>query len=151
MRSALLQPGRAYSFEYPRYNYQKLPNKLELRRVRVTAVRDTQRDPLDDITESLNPLLRRGRMLVIGDDLDKAVERSFYVDSMLNIQSLSDDDLQPLKGAEYLVIDQTRVAFKSQSLGDAVRHRLLRPFSTICAVLCHGPRDVDLDVDPPDC
>ena len=141
MCQAFLQPGRAYSFEYPRHNYRQLPKTTELRRIVVASVRDTHEAPLDHVTESLNPLLKRSRWLVTGRDLDKDVERSFYMDSMSNIQTLTDDDLQPLQGVEYIVVAQHHVAFKAQRLQDALAFRSERQSGAVCAVLSHGPRD----------
>jgi hypothetical protein len=97
-------------------------------------------EPLDRDTASLNPLLQRGRWLIAGHDLDKDVQRSFYYESMSDIQALSEDDLQPLKDAEYVVVEQTRVTFQSQRLRDAIVFRLRQKRGTICGVLCHGPR-----------
>lgn len=120
------------SFEYPRHNFLQLPTKNELRRVVVNSIRDTLNEPLEDVTLSLNPLLDRGRWLVTGTDLDKELERSFYVESMHNIQPLSSDDLQPLKGAEYIVVEQTHVVFKATRLGDALAYRWKRQSGVIC-------------------
>ena len=145
MYHAFLQPGRAYSFDYPRHNYWQLPTETELRRIIVASIRDILYEPLDRITESLNPQLRRGRWLVTGKDLDKDVERSFYADSMTNLQALSYDDLQPLLGVEYIVIEQSHVAYKAKRLMDAIEFRSRREFGAVCAVLCHAPRTIRLD------
>lgn len=149
--STFLQPGCAYSFEYPRHNYRQLPLKAETRRIVVGAIRDVQREPLDPVTLSLNPLLQRGRWLVTGKDLDKEGERSFYIDSMTKIRALGDDDLQPLKDAGYLVIEQTHVAYASEGLAEALAFRADRESGVICAVLCRGPRTVSPqdEIDPP--
>ncbi len=140
-----LLPGRAYSFDYPRHNYRQLPAATELRRIIVVSVRDMRYEPLDRITESLNPTLRRSRWLVHGFDLDKDVERSFYTDSMSNIQALSEDDLQPLKGVEYVVIEQSHVAFKSQRMIDALAFRSRSGYGAVCAVLLQASRTSSLD------
>jgi|GEM_PF-2020068 len=145
MCHAFLQAGRAYSFEYPRHNYRQLPETTEVRRIIVASVRDTRDEPLDQATESLNPLLKRGRWLVTGMDLDKDVERSFYFDSMTNVRELSDDDLQPLKGVEYIVVAQHHVAYKAQRLHEALAFRSERQTGAVCAVLSNGPREVNLD------
>jgi len=144
----LLQPGRAYSFHYPRHNYRLLPTTTELRRIVVHAIRDMTREPLDGTTPALNPLVLRGRWLVTGIDLDKDVERSFYHESMKDIQALSQDDLQPLKDVEYVLIEQMHVAFKAQCLKDVLNFRSTRETGTICAVLCHAPRKILFDSDP---
>ena len=135
--------GRAYSFQYPCHNYLHLPKTSEFRRIVVSKVRDTDRDPLDQTTSPLNPLLQRGRWLITGRDLDKQAERSFYAASMTEIHTLSRDDLEPLREAEYLVIEQTRVTFLSRRLADAITYRSELSSGTVCAVLCHGPRSLD--------
>jgi hypothetical protein len=146
MCHAFLQPGRAYSFDYPRHNYRQLPTKTEPRRIAVISVRDTREKPLDHVTASLNPWLNRSRWLVTGRDLDKDGERSFYLDSMTNIQELSDDELQPLKDVEYIVVAQHHVAYKSQRLQEAIAYQTQRRSGTICAVLSHGPREMSDDL-----
>ena len=142
MHPAFLQPGRAYSFRYPRHNYRQLPTTTELRRIEVVSIRDTRRNPLDPSTAPLNPLLKRGRWLVTGRDLDKDAERSFYVESMSNVQSLSANDLEPLAEVEYVVIEQSHVAFKAQRLVEALAFRNGRQRGSICGVLFHGPREL---------
>jgi len=142
MQPALFELGRAYSFCYPRHNYRQLPITTELRRIEVVSVRDLQCDPLDPTTRPLNPLLKRGRWLVTGRDLDKDAERSFYLESMSNIHLLTPEELEPLSGAEYVVVEQSRVAFQSESLTEALAFRTARQRGTICGVLFHEPRDL---------
>lgn len=142
MSHVLFEPGRAYSFYYPRHNYLQTPPSTELRRIIVGMVRDTHCQPLDRITESLNPFLVRGRWLVSGIDLDKEQERSFYVESMTKIRVLSDDDLNPLKEFQYIVVEQAHVAYKGKRLSDALRFRGRRDRGAVCAILSHGPRSV---------
>jgi hypothetical protein len=77
--------GRAYRFLYPRHNFEGVRCGLEERRVLVEHVRDTNAEPLDHETLNSNPLLKRGRWLVTGIDLDKDAERSFYVESMIAV------------------------------------------------------------------
>lgn len=87
MSKLLPQPGSVYSFLYPRHNFHGVVSSLEPRRVLVTAVRDLREAPLDTQTFDLQPLLRRGRLLVFGQDLDRNnAERSFYVDSMRSLK-----------------------------------------------------------------
>jgi hypothetical protein len=77
--------GRAYQFKYPAHNYIGIPLKLEGRRIRVLSIRDTRRDRLDCDTFEMNPTLKRGRWLITGRDLDRACDRSFYLESMESI------------------------------------------------------------------
>ncbi len=140
MHHALFEIGCAYSFGYPRHNYEQLPTTTELRRIEVESIRDTYQNPLDPTTQPLNPLLKRGRWLVTGTDLDKNAERSFYVESMTNVRQLSDEELEPLKDASYVVIEQAHVTFKASHLNEALAFRSGRQRGTICGVLLHGPR-----------
>lgn len=70
-RSFPLRLGCAYSFHYPRYNYLGLPTTVETRRIVVAEIRDTFSQPLEELTVATNPLLKRGRWLVTGHDLDR--------------------------------------------------------------------------------
>ncbi|HEY0982518.1 MULTISPECIES: hypothetical protein [unclassified Schlesneria] len=142
MQPGLLKPGRAYSFLYPRYNYQQLPDKTELRRIEVVSIRDVHHEPLDPTTLPLNPLLKRGRWLVTGRDLDKDHERSFYFESMSNVKCLSEDELEPLNGVGYVVIEQTHVTFRADRLSEALAYRTGRQRGTVCGVLATRPRQL---------
>ena len=144
MFGSFFQPGCAYRFHYPRHNYCQTPLATEVRRIIVESVRDTLYEPIEAMTISLNPFLRRGRWLITGTDLDKGDRRSFYLEAMNQIQPLTSDDLQPLKGAEYVVIEQTHVAYQTTRLSEALQFRTARQSGTICAVLYHEPRDIDL-------
>lgn len=75
--------GQILEFDYPRHNYHLVRSKLERRRVLVERIRDLRTEPLDGVTVQLDPLKRRGLVLVTGRDLDKRAERSFYLESML--------------------------------------------------------------------
>lgn len=146
MSHSVLQPGCACSFFYPRHNFRQSPSRTEERRIRVSAIRDTLIDPLDPATVTLNPHLKRGRWIVTGLDLDKQGERSFYVESMSNIQQLPNVDQDSLAGFEYVVIDQDRVIFKCCSLVDALAFRTRRSAGTICGVMCHSRFAINHDM-----
>ena len=83
--------GESYEFDYPRHNFHGVKTHFERRRIVVTDVRDLMQQPLDPMTGDEQPLLRRGRYLVTGQDLDKHAERSFYVDSMANVTPLRNE------------------------------------------------------------
>ena len=85
MHDFQFEPGTVISFSYPRHNFHGVLSKLERRRIQVEAVRDLKREPLDLTTLDIQPLLKRGRFLVVGTDLEKNAERSFYADSMRNV------------------------------------------------------------------
>lgn len=82
MPKTLPQPGHAYWFLYPRHNFHCVRSRLEPRRIVVTAIRDLIQDPLEPETVASQPLLRRSRYLIIGQDLDKHEERRFYHESI---------------------------------------------------------------------
>lgn len=120
-RSLPLRLGCAYTFLYPRYNYTGLPMRQEIRRVLIEAVRDTQSEPIHEQTRNSNPLLNRGRTLITGFDLDRDATRSFYVESMSEIQLLAPADLEPFRHAEYLVMTiQGRTRCSTIRLSDAM-------------------------------
>lgn len=130
--------GCAYSFRYPRYNYRGLPARTEIRHVVVEVLRDTQQDPLETRTLTENPSLRRGRWLVTGHDLDRDSQRSFYVDSMAEITLLSDDEREPYRHAEYLVLTSAgRATYQATRLGDAMNFLIEQPPGILCRVLGH--------------
>lgn len=89
MSELLFVNGRRYGFEYPRHNFEGVLSRFEVRRILVTDVRDLVERPLEAETFDLQPLLKRGRYLVTGLDLDRNAERSFYVSSMRHPQELS--------------------------------------------------------------
>lgn len=91
MTRLLPQPGHAYAFLYPRHNFHGVLSSLEPRRVRVIEIRDLKDDPLDPETFELQPLVRRDRLLVTGEDLDKNAVRSFYVASMRKVRVIEED------------------------------------------------------------
>ena len=78
-------------FFYPAANYRGARFRWERRRLLVEKVRDLTAEPLDPMTVQLDPELRRGRVLVTGQDLDRLGERSFYVDSMRNVRQIEHD------------------------------------------------------------
>jgi hypothetical protein len=134
-RTFPLRLGCAYSFQYPRYNYIGLPVRQELRRVIVESVRDTRCEPLQGSTVTQNPLLKRGRWLMTGLDLDRDGPRSFYFDSMSEIQRLPDDGAT-LREAKYLVLSSVgRVVCQTPRLHEAMDAVLKRPTGILCKVL----------------
>ena len=82
----VLAAGVRLRFEYPAANYLGVPPRWEPRQVFVERVRVLDAEPLDPLTIPRNPLLDRGRVLVTGRDIDKGEERSFYVESMREVQ-----------------------------------------------------------------
>ena len=135
-RSFPLRLGCAYSFHYPRYNYLGLPTTVETRRIVVAEIRDTFSQPLEELTVAANPLLKRGRWLVTGHDLDRDAMRSFYFDSMSEVRPLSDEQLDPFRRAVYVVMTALGQAiFQGSRLDEALNFLLKRPTGIVCRVV----------------
>ena len=135
-RSLPLRLGCAYSFQYPRYNYLGLPANVETRRVVIEEIRDTTSQPLDSQTVATNPLLKRGRWLVTGHDLDRDAFRSFYFDSMSNVRLLTEEQCDPFRRAAYIVLTALgQAVFQGSHLGDALNVLLKRPTGILCRVV----------------
>ena len=132
MNNAFLQPGCAYSFDYLPLLSGSCPHRPGPQGGYRFGPRSKSWS-IDPSCCPLNPLLRRGRWLVTGRDLDKDAQRSFYIESMDNVHPLSTDDLQPLLDVEYIVVEQTHVAYKARGLGDALSYRARRKLgSRLC-------------------
>lgn len=99
--SVRLEAGSLVQFLYPRHNFMCVQNpQIELRRVRVDRVVDF-REEAPDGSYPMEPHLRRGKLLVVGYDLDKHATRRFYVESMSELRALdlSPRELPPLRTA----------------------------------------------------
>lgn len=83
--------GKVVCGKYPRHNYQGIPKHLEDRCFRVDRVRVMTEEPLEPETSALNPLLQRGTILVTGWDFGRQAERSFYWESLADVQIDSDE------------------------------------------------------------
>ncbi len=81
-----LRLGQVITFDYPAANYHGITPRYEQRRLLIQRLRYCDREPLDPITFRMNPLLKRGRTLVIGIDLDKGEQRSFWDASMRDLE-----------------------------------------------------------------
>lgn len=107
--SVSLTPGSLIQFFYPRHNFIGVRRETqELRRLLVTAVRDTRDEPLESATFVYEPNLRRGRLIVTGYDLDKHAERSFYVESMSELREL--DRKRKLPPLRTVIIREGQIA-----------------------------------------
>lgn len=118
-----LKPGKSYSFLFPRHNFHGVVSRSERRRVRIESVRDLKEQPIDNITFNIQPLLRRGRYLATGLDLDINEERSFYVKSMRDIVELDPElsERQPVTvwivgDQPYRTHEQAEAAAQAQAL-----------------------------------
>lgn len=131
-----LRSGCAYSFHYPRYNYLGLPTQMEVRRIVVEEIRDTRCQPLESLTVARNPLLRRGRWLVTGHDLDRDARRSFYYESMINVLPLTNDQRDPFRTAVFVVMTALgKVVFQGSQLDEALDVLMQRPTGFVCRVV----------------
>lgn len=81
-----LTPGTCVEFLYPRHNFRAVKSRLELRRIKVDRIRNLRDEPLDPWTRENQPLLRRGRHLVLSLDLDKQLSRAFYWERMRRVR-----------------------------------------------------------------
>lgn len=99
--ASFFQPGRVYCFQYPRHNFHGVSSGLEVRHVRVTELRDLTVQRLEQASVDVQPLLRRSRWLLTGLDLDKNLERSFYLRSIKEAEELR--EYQPSSKCVYCV------------------------------------------------
>jgi hypothetical protein len=81
--------GSTIRFDYPAANSQGIAAPAQKRRLRVEAIRSLALEPLSPLTLELDPDLPRGQVLVTGHDLDKQSVRSFYLERMEQIETLS--------------------------------------------------------------
>jgi len=84
--------GLTLKFLYPRHNFQGVRSARERRRVLIEEVRNLDYEPLEPATIAVQPLLNRGRLLVTGIDLDKRERRSFYYESMAELEIVGGED-----------------------------------------------------------
>lgn len=98
--SVCMEAGSLIQFYYPRHNFSCVVSRqVELRRVRVEKVVDF-RDESPDGSYPMEPDLRRGKLLVVGLDLDKNAIRRFYVESMSGLRdatAMQADSLESLR------------------------------------------------------
>lgn len=78
--------GKVIRFKYPSLNWRSMNAPMKLRRMRVTEVRDIISTPLAFVTSIMNPEVRRGRLLLNGEDCDALKEKSYYLDSMTELE-----------------------------------------------------------------
>ena len=124
MSHRTLLPGHAYSFLYPRHNYEHIPETLEPRRLLVESVRDLESEPLEKETIALSPYVKRGRWLAKGQDLTKNVERSFYVESMIAVTEL--DLTLPPETIPIWIVGTLKFATEAEAESAAVMMARLR-------------------------
>jgi hypothetical protein len=74
--------GDSLLFLYPKYPFHSIAGPLEPHFVTVDRIRDLVLDPLDPIVVERQPLLLRGRYLLIGIHCDTGGRSEFYLDHM---------------------------------------------------------------------
>lgn len=82
----MYEPMSCLEFAYPELNSRSAHTDLRSRRIVVRETRDTIQKPIAKLTIWNNPDLCRSRFLILGYDLDKKTYRSFYTDSMREIE-----------------------------------------------------------------
>ena len=108
--SVRLESGSLIQFLYPRHNFTCVATEQrELRRVRVDRVVDF-RDEAPDGSYPMEPHLRRGKLLVVGYDLDKHETRRFYVESMTELRPL-DLEARPQPRLRTVIVDAEESQF----------------------------------------
>lgn len=88
-QDAAFSQGSTIRFDYPAASTNGKPASLKKRRLRVETIRALCWEPLAPITVELDPELPRGSVLVTGHDLDKSAVRSFYLERMERIETVS--------------------------------------------------------------
>lgn len=81
---------------YPAANYHGVRLRLEPRLLLVESVRLLREEPIESDTVEMDPLLKRGRVLLTGTDLNKLAERSFYIESFVGLSVLKEFVPAPL-------------------------------------------------------
>lgn len=141
----ILETGRLIRFDYPAHNYHGARQRLEPRRLRIEKIRDLAQQPLEAATCCGDPLLRRGQILVTGVDLDKGAERSFYVESMEQLQAIS-EAAPPNPAIAHRVVllapeQPPELVFEAETLDDALlwaRHWLREPLGLAVGIVPPG-------------
>ncbi len=64
---------------YPAHNFRGIRLRYEPRRVLIETVRLMRKTPVEDATREAEPTLRRFGVLIGGRDLDKGLNRHFYL------------------------------------------------------------------------
>jgi hypothetical protein len=89
MESTLFIPGRELRIEYPSHNRLDLPLEFVERNIRVVDVRDYHCRPLSVEGFVSRPLVRRGSLLILADDLDLGgPTRKFWMEAIRGIDDL---------------------------------------------------------------
>lgn len=78
--------GELLEFEYPERNLIGVPVVWRRRTVLVEAIHDMARTAIDPRAVEIRPLIRRGRHLVVGYDLDTGRRRQFYREAMRHVR-----------------------------------------------------------------
>ena len=121
---------RSYAFKFPCHNFHGVLSPLEKRRLKVESIRDLVAYPVERVTFDVQPLLRRGRYLATGLDLDKNEERSFYVESMQEIVEL-DPKLAGRKPVTAYIVGGLLVVDKHMAEGYAEAQAALSRFPVV--------------------
>lgn len=98
--SRILLPGQM-ELHYPAHNLFGVPRELTERLIKTTAVIDFARTGLPAKYLIKNPLIRRGRTLVKGIELDSLAEKKFWLGALLGSTTDTSRDAPPLIPAQF--------------------------------------------------
>lgn len=127
-----LQPGATIEFCYPRHNYVEVRRQeWEKRRVVITRVRDLRDEPLDPVTEAMEPKLFRGKLLITGNDFTRGgQERSFYVERMAELKMVEPLEAPPGDaGVAVLDVTQGRMTIEAPAADEFWAEGFCRGFN----------------------
>lgn len=122
--------GDTVLFTYPKFPFVKIVGPLEPQLLTVVRIRDLWADPLDPAVIEAQPLLHRGRYLVIGIHADNGARGEFYFDRMRNVATVEIPDnavihTEQLPGAEcFSVWTVERSRYLTRSEADAAAETL---------------------------
>lgn len=116
-------------FYYPHANYAGIKPRLESRCVLVKSIRIIAAEPLDEFTLHEDPTLRRGSSLITGICLDKGGERSFYLESMVDLEVIDASKLATMKLKVIIHNDKHEIVNRMEL--DDPRERFCTTYNTL--------------------
>lgn len=81
--------GSVLEFTYPTDNRIRVSTRLVRRRLFIRSIRDCERQPIEAWAVRRRPDLRRGPLLLRGEDLHKHEWRQFYLSSARSVREIS--------------------------------------------------------------
>lgn len=94
MDATLLIPGKELRIEYPSHNRLDIPLEYVERRIRIAEVHDHHSQPIAVAGFLTRPLVRRGSILILADDLDLGGPvRKFWLEAIRGAGELPNHQL----------------------------------------------------------